>query len=278
MLVAITLEKALKALPKREPDDYKGKYGHVCLLGGAPGMSGAMRLSGEAALRVGAGKVSIATAPEHAYVLNLARPELMCYPVQNSNELTFLNRGATHWLLGPGMGYSPQVQALMATAVGFGKPMVIDADGLHWLARHPELVPEKPHWVLTPHPGEAAFLLGCSIEEVQQDRVSAVQRLQKTWGGVIVLKGAGTLVAGPETTALYICPAANPVMATAGMGDVLSGMIVGLLAQQMPLFEATLLATVVHAQAADRACPGMRGLLASDLFAHIPGLLNTKIS
>ena len=276
MLIAITLKKALHALPARALDDYKGLYGHVFVLGGAPGMSGAVRLAGEAALRVGAGKVSVATAPEHAHVLNLTRPELMCYPIQNTNELIFLNRGATHWLLGPGMGHSPQVQALMATAVTFGKPMVIDADGLHWLAQHPELGKENLNWVLTPHPGEAAALLGCSTQEIQQDRVLAVNRLQEKWGGVIILKGAGTLVSAPESP-LHICPVSNPVMATAGMGDVLSGMIAGLMAQQMPPLEAALLATIVHAEAAERACEGVRGLLASDLFKELPPLLNSKL-
>ena len=125
MLIAITLKNALNTLPTRAEDDHKGKYGHVLILGGAPGMSGAVRLAGEAALRVGAGKVSVATAPEHACILNVTRPELMCYPVQNLNELAFLNRSASHWLLGPGMGHSPQAQQLMATAMTFDKPLVI---------------------------------------------------------------------------------------------------------------------------------------------------------
>ncbi len=274
MLISITLEKALKALPKREPDAYKGSYGHVGFLGGAPGMSGAIRLAGEAALRVGAGKVTIATAPEHAYFLNLTRPELMCYPIRKPEDLGALQRLATHWVIGPGLGHSPAVQDLLYEAIGFSAPLVLDADALHWLAQHKEV--RHPHWVLTPHPGEAALLLGCKIQDIQADRMAAVQKIQAQYGGVVVLKGAGTLILGPNTPH-YICPAANPAMATAGMGDILSGMIVGLMAQGMPALEAAVLATIVHAQSADRACQGARGMLASDVFPHIGPLLNLRL-
>jgi NAD(P)H-hydrate epimerase len=119
--------------------------------------------------------------------------------------------------------------------------------------------------------------LGCSTQEVQEDRGLALKRLYEKWGGVIVLKGAGTLIMAPETPP-HICPVSNPVMATAGMGDVLSGMIVGLMAQQLSPFEAAALATIVHAEAAEQACVGTRGLLASDLFKEIPLLLNSKIA
>ncbi len=273
MLIATTLAKALASLPKREPDAYKGSYGHVFILGGAPGMSGSIRLAGEGALRVGAGKVTLATAPEHAHLMTLVRPELMSYGVQKTNELDLLNARATHWLVGPGMGHSAIAEELLQKVFTFQKPFVVDADALHWLANNKSV--RNLNWILTPHPGEAALLLGSTVAEVQKDRAKAVEALQKEYGGIIVLKGAGTLIAAPNHP-LHICPAANPVMSTAGMGDILGGMIVGLLAQGMNALDAAVLATLVHAQAADHACVGTRGMIASDIFGHMAPLLNTK--
>ncbi len=270
MLVAITLPKALKTLPKRDPDAHKGSYGHVFILGGAPGMAGAIRLAGEGALRVGSGKVTLATAPEHANVVTLTRPELMCYPVQKPDELQGLNFLATLWVLGPGMGHSSVAESLVQKVLTFNKPCIIDADALHWLAKNKQT---RDNWILTPHPGEAAVLLGCKVADIQKDRQTAIQKIQKQYGGVVVLKGAGTIICAPNAP-LHICPAANPSMATPGMGDILSGMIAGLLAQGMSLLDAANLATILHAQAADRACQGTRGLIASDIFPHISGLLN----
>lgn len=273
MLVSITLDKALAELPKREVDDYKGKFGHLLILGGTPGMSGAVRLAGEAALRIGAGKVTVATAPDHAALINIGRPELMTYPMRTAADVDLLGASSSHWVIGPGLGKGQNLESILLAALNLKKPVVMDADALTWLATKKEI--RHPNWILTPHPGEAARLLGCSIEEVQADRVVAVSRLQATWGGVVVLKGAGTLIAGPDRP-VHICPAANPAMATAGMGDILSGFIGGLIAQEMKPFEAALLATIIHAQAADRACQGSRGLVASDLFSHVGALLNSR--
>jgi NAD(P)H-hydrate epimerase len=272
MLVAITRLKALRALPKRDPNAHKGSYGHVFILGGAPGMGGAIRLAGEGALRVGSGKVTLATAPEHAHVITLTRPELMCYPVQKPDELQGLNMLATLWVIGPGMGHSPMAGSLIEKILTFNKFCILDADALHWLSKNKQT---RDNWILTPHPGEAAILLGCKVADIQKDRPAAVQKIQKQYGGTVVLKGAGTLICAPNTP-LHICPAANPAMATPGMGDILGGMIAGLLAQGMSPLDAANLATIIHAEAADRACSGSRGLIASDIFPHISGLLNTK--
>ena len=273
MLISITLEKALADLPKREVNDYKGKFGHVAVVGGAPGMSGAVRLAGEAALRVGAGKVTVATAPDHAALINVSRPELMTYPLRLPADIDLIGASASHWVVGPGLGRAQVLEPILLAVLALNAPVVIDADALTWLATKKEV--RHPNWILTPHPGEAARLLECTIEEVQADRVVAASRLQAKCGGVVVLKGAGTLIAGPDRP-VHICPAANPAMATAGMGDILSGFIGGLIAQGMGSFEAALLATIIHAQAADRACQGTRGLIASDLFAHVGALLNSR--
>ncbi len=275
MLIAITLEKERRKLPKRDVDSHKGSFGHVLILGGSPGMSGAAILAGMAALRSGSGKVSIATAPEHANILNLACPELMCYGIVESQHFEILARRATNLVLGPGLGISNYAKQLLACGLKLNLPTLVDADGLKWLSELPQ-ANTHPHWVLTPHPGEAAALLGVTLADVQQDRMAAVKALQKKFGGVVVLKGAGTLIQGPEAHT-YVCPAANPAMATAGMGDVLSGVIGSLMGQGMSPLDSALLGTILHAHAADRASQtGARGMLASDVLPFIRDCINGK--
>jgi len=150
-------------------------------------------------------------------------------------------------------------------------PCVIDADALNLLAAEPL---RRDHWVLTPHPGEAARLLNSTVAQVQRDRFAAAGALQNTYGGVVVLKGAGTLVAAPDSS-VYVCDAGNPGMASGGMGDVLTGVIAGLLAQGLSLTDAACVGVWVHAIAADRAAQdGERGLLASDVLAHLRAGVN----
>lgn len=259
-------------LGRRPRTANKGTFGHVLVVGGAPGFSGAARLAGEGALRTGAGLVTLATHPRHAAYLNLTRPELMCAGVEGPVELEpFLER-ATVVAVGPGLGKGPWGRQLLGWVRGSGHPLVVDADALNLLAESPT---HHENWVLTPHPGEAARLLGTDTGAVQADRFDSVRRLQERFGGVAVLKGAGTLIYGASHKPLGVCSGGNPGMATGGTGDVLTGMIAALIAQGLDLEDAACAGVCLHAAAGDAAAAaGERGLLASDLLAHIRPLVN----
>jgi NAD(P)H-hydrate epimerase len=260
-----------QVLPRRERTAHKGNFGHVLVVGGGEGMPGAVRLCGEAALRAGAGLVSIATHPAHAAMVATGRPELICHPLDGSDELAPLLERATVVALGPGIGQSDWSRALFNSVLASDKPLVVDADALNLLAgselRHAD-------WILTPHPGEAARLLGVTSADVQADRCAALVALQQRFGGTIVLKGSGTLVSadnGPPR----LCSAGNPGMAAAGMGDVLTGVIAGLRAQGLPAAIAAAAGVQAHAVAGDRAAAsGERGMLAGDLMTEIRHCVN----
>jgi NAD(P)H-hydrate epimerase len=234
-------------------------------------MPGAARLCGEAALRAGAGRVSIATHPSHAAVLTATRPELMSHAITDVAELEELASRADVIAFGPGLGRSEWAGPLFEFAAADSRPAVWDADGLNWLADSPNQADAR---VITPHPGEAGVLLGIATAEVQEDRIATVQALQQRFGGVAVLKGAGTLVsAGAQ--APWICTAGNPGMATAGMGDILTGVIAAMLAQGLSAEEAAMAGVYSHAIAGDRAArDGERGLIASDLLVALRGVVN----
>lgn len=270
-------------LPRRSATAHKGDFGHVLVVGGDHGMSGALRLAGEAALRVGTGLVSTATRAAHAAMVSGARPELMSHGVESALELPPLLRRANVVAVGPGLGQSDWAQALFGALLDSPLPMVVDADALNLLAMEPM---HRDNWILTPHPGEAARLLGQSTGEVQADRLMAATEIQHRYGGVVVLKGAGTVVIDTKGE-VAICSEGNPGMASGGMGDVLTGVIAGLLAQGsllaqgcLPaqgcsLGEAARLGVCLHAHAADVAAgEGQRGLLASDLFPVIRRLVD----
>lgn len=258
-------------LPHRDRCSHKGDYGHVLIVGGDKGFSGAALLAGEAALRVGAGLVSIATRLEHAGLMNLNRPELMCHGVENSDQLAALLVKSTVVVLGPGLGQSDWARELFMTTIKAQKPLIIDADGLNLLARSPV---KNPGWILTPHPGEASRLLNCSTVEIQQDRFASVSAIQSKYDGIAVLKGAGTLIASPDEIA--VSTTGNPGMSSGGMGDVLSGVIAGLLAQKFSLNYAAQQGVYSHGKAAELATEkdGERGLLASDLLPYLRLLVN----
>ena len=266
----------LKALPKRPRNAHKNRFGHVLVVGGDQGMGGAVAMSAEAALRSGAGLVSVATHPAHATALLGRCPELMVRGIQAGSELTDLMARASVIVLGPGLGQSDWSRMLfdhvIETDTKTAQSMVVDADGLNLLAQRPE---RRDSWVLTPHPGEASRLLGRSTRSI--DRFADIARIQSEYGGVVVLKGVGSLVADGEK--LSLCPYGNPGMATAGMGDILSGIIAALLAQAESLgltaMQATQLAVATHALAGDAAAvDGQRGMLATDTLPHIRRLLN----
>lgn len=270
-LQVINLSAFKKVLSPRPREAHKGLFGHVLIIGGDYGMAGAVRLAGEAALRVGAGLVSVATRPEHISAIVSNRPELMCQPIKSANDLKPLLKKASVIVLGPGLGQSTWSKQLFKLALTSALPKVIDADGLNLLAKQPK---KSKNWVLTPHPGEAARLLNISGDEIQNDRVNAAKHLQKKYEGVMVLKGAGSLVCSANS--LTICQAGNPGMSSGGMGDVLSGVIGGLIAQQLTLLQAAELGVCVHAYAGDLAAQrhGERGMLASDLMPYLRELMN----
>ncbi|MDA0705700.1 MAG: NAD(P)H-hydrate dehydratase [Proteobacteria bacterium] len=258
-------------LPRRRRAAHKGNFGHVLIVGGGRGMPGAALLAGEGALRAGAGRVSIATDPSHAAEIVKDRPELMVHGIKNAADLRPLMQQADVVAVGPGLGRSDWAADIMDLLQADGRPAVWDADALNWLASSPNVTPSR---VITPHPGEAATLLGQSTADIQADRRMALRALQRKFGGVAVLKGAGTLVSGADGVP-WLCTAGNPGMAAPGMGDVLTGIIAGLMAQGLSLQDAANAGVDLHARAGDRAAAGgERGLIASDLLAEIRALVN----
>ena len=242
---------------------------------GLPLAPGALRLAGEAALRVGAGLVRVAGATENLVAVTATRPELIYLPVSSGGSLDEAMRGADVLAIGPGLGTSDWAQRLWSAALSAGVPTVADADALNLLALNPAKLPA--HWVITPHPGEAARLLGTDTAAVQADRLGAARELHSRFGAVTVLKGAGTLVAwgADGATEIAICERGNPGMATAGMGDVLTGVIAGLRAQSGDSAQAARIGVLVHSLAGDSAAQGgQRGLLASDVIAELRGWVN----
>jgi NAD(P)H-hydrate epimerase len=257
-------------LPRRPRTAHKGDHGHVLVVGGGPGMPGAARLAGESALRAGAGLVTVAVHPDNAGSL-AARPELMCVPAPDAAALGPALSRATVVAVGPGLGRSTWGRELLDAVLASGRPAVVDADALNLLAAAPR---RNDAWVLTPHPGEAARLLGCGTAEVQRDRLAAARALQSRFGGTVVLKGAGTLVQPPAGTPL-LCDRGNPGMGTGGMGDVLTGVIAGIASQCGDPALAAAAGVFVHAQAGDLAARrGERGLLAGDVVDQLRACVN----
>ena len=255
---------------------HKGNHGHVLVVGGELGFAGAVRLAGEAAARVGAGLVSVATREAHAATVSAMRPEIMSRGVEDESGFEALAERATVVVVGPGLGLGSWGERMFASALRHeGGFLVVDADGLNHLAAAGRTPPRREHWVLTPHPGEAARLLGISSREVQADRFAAAAAIRERYGGVCVLKGAGTIVDAGLRHRVGVCVNGNPGMGTGGTGDVLTGVIAGLGAQGASPADAAAFGVCIHGKAGDRAArAGERGLLAGDLVAELRGLVN----
>jgi NAD(P)H-hydrate epimerase len=261
-----------EVLRPRLRNSHKGSFGHVLAVGGIAGMSGAIRLCGEAALRSGAGRVTLATDPAHAGLVNLSRPELMVRGIDGDDELLALLNGDHVVAAGPGLGSTAWSESLLQACLATQAALVVDADGLNLLASQSrQKTFERDHWILTPHPAEAARLLACSVAEIQRDRVLAATTIAKRYGACVVLKGCGSIVADPSG-AYAICSLGNPGMATAGSGDVLTGIIVALLGQGLSCFEAACAGVLAHAQAGDLAAEniGEMALIAGDIIDQLP--------
>jgi len=268
----LSLEAQLGSRAPRPATAHKGLYGTALVVGGDFGMAGAVMLATEAALRCGTGLVKVATRAEHIAPLVARTPEAMPHAVEAVEALSSLAETANAIVIGPGLGQSHWAQELLEAVLASNKPLVVDADALNLMANKRATLPARGNWVLTPHPGEAARLLGCSTAAIQADRFGAVRALQARYKGVVVLKGNGTLVADDASIALS--DYGNPGMASGGMGDVLSGIVGAFLAQKMAPLAAARLGASLHGAAADVAArDGERGLLASDLMQPLRELL-----
>ncbi len=252
------------SLPTRTRQAHKGDAGRILVIGGDRGMPGAARLAGEAAYRCGAGLVTLATHPVHAATVNAARPELIAHGVKSAAGLKPILAAADVVVLGPGLGRQAWGKTLYQAAVRSDRPMVLDADALFFLAGTKL---KRQDWILTPHPGESARLLGVKTSAIQNDRPAAARAIAKRYGGVCVLKGSGSLVAAFNDSVIDLCDLGNPGLASGGTGDVLTGAIAALYGQGLSPREAARLGVWLHAKAADRqaAEQGEIGLMAGDL-------------
>lgn len=265
-----------RLLPKRPAQAHKGYFGHVLVVGGDYGYGGAAIMAAQSAARSGAGLVSLYTRQEHIGAMLSRQPEIMA----NHQHFTAMLDRATVILAGPGLGADNWGKALLAQLLGNEKPQLLDADALNYLATLSTAEQQQLQYtnrVLTPHPGEAARLLGCTTAAIEHDRVAAVQQLQQQFGGTVLLKGQHSLIAGPKQQ-LARLNCGNPGMASGGMGDVLSGIIAALLAQGLSSFDAAAVGGWLHGSAADQlsAERGERGLLATDILSPLQKLLNGK--
>ncbi|MBS0199081.1 MAG: NAD(P)H-hydrate dehydratase [Proteobacteria bacterium] len=271
-----TLAEAQAQIPQRPRDAHKGMFGHVLCIGGGRGMGGALALCAESALRAGAGRVSAATRAEHVAVLLARRPECMVHAVESPTDIADLIASADVIAIGPGLGRDAWATALLDAALSSGRPLVIDADALTLVSSNPQSLPAGT--VITPHPGEAARLLGITTDDVQADRFASAQALAERYGCTAVLKGQGTLIAahGEHT---HVVAGGNPGMASAGMGDALTGIVAALRAQRHDAFAAAWIGAVLHAAAGDvvAARQGEHGLLASDLIAALPAVFPRRM-
>ena len=276
MACCISAQIVQERLPARRRTLHKGEAGHLVVIGGDVSMKGAPYLAGTAALRTGAGLVTIATRRSHLDTIGLGQPELMCHVVEDQQSLEAVLAGKTAVVVGPGMGQSEWGAQMLSGVLASGLPGVVDADALNLLAQEPK---QTGQMILTPHPGEASRLLNMDVDAIQSQRFVSAAKIQSQYESICVLKGAGTVVATGGGN-LWLCKEGNPGMATAGMGDVLAGVIGALLCQGLDPGDAATAGVWLHSRAADLAAAdgGERGLLASDLWSHLRRLVNDPYS
>ena len=275
---AITEKQVSSYLKPRPKDSHKGMFGTVAVIGGTNGMVGAALLAGRAALKLGAGCVHVGLLAENPPAVDGQMPELM---LNSANETLKLTTPDVI-VIGCGLGRSLFAQKLLYDALLLDKPSVIDADALHIIAIRPDLRAilhtRKAATVFTPHPGEAAHLLACGVSEIQEDRIAAVTKIAKKFGGNVVLKGSGSLCATSDGK-LYLNKTGNAGMSSAGMGDVLSGMIAAFLAQGLSADNALLLAVYLHGAAGDALAQqqAQLGMSATEVTEWARWLLNRMV-
>ena len=272
---ALTPKRVMANFPKRPRNSHKGLFGTVAVIGGANGMVGAPLMAARSALKLGAGCVHVGLLAENPPTVDFIQPELMLHGASAALQLPDVDVFA----VGCGLGTSIAAQKILYQALKRNAVLVLDADALNLLSRNPDLqddlrAREHPA-VLTPHPGEAAHLLACSTAEIQADRVAAVQRLAQKFACSVVLKGADSLCATSDGK-LFVNKTGNPGMSSAGMGDVLTGMIAAFIAQGLTADNAMLLAVHLHGTAGDALVEqGITvGMTASDVTEWARWLLN----
>ncbi|MBE7415532.1 MAG: NAD(P)H-hydrate dehydratase [Deltaproteobacteria bacterium] len=279
-----------KTLRPRRPESHKSTHGHLLVLAGSPGMTGAAYMAAVSAMRAGAGLATVGVPERLNDIIEAKTTEVMSLGLPETREGTLggvsfeaikkLLPGKTAVVVGPGMRSSDEARRLIEMLLHEVRvPVVIDADGLNSFG--PGIAAVKREGldiVLTPHPGEMARLLGRSAAEVQSDRIGAAEELTRLTGATVVLKGAGTLIAVPSGE-IFINPTGNPGLATAGTGDVLAGMLGGLLAQGYSPVQAACTASYIHGLAGDevKRAQGELGMMAMDLVPEIPRLMNSFI-
>ena len=255
----LSRSEVMANFPQRPRDSHKGLFGKVVVLGGADGMIGAALLAARAALKMGAGCVHVGLLAENAPRVDFLQPEIM----QHSATVALKLRAVNVLAVGCGMGADTTAQKLLHAALDSNAALVLDADALNILAQRPKLRTQLSArtvpCVLTPHPGEAARLLACSTTEIQADRVSAVQKIAQILNCSVVLKGADSVCATRDGR-LFVNTTGNPGMSSAGMGDVLTGMIAGFIAQGLTADHAMLLAVHLHGAAADALAEQLAGI------------------
>jgi ADP-dependent NAD(P)H-hydrate dehydratase / NAD(P)H-hydrate epimerase len=275
-------EELAELLPAREPGTHKGDYGHALLVAGSNGKAGAAILAARSAVRAGAGLVTVAVPEPIVQTVDLGSIESMTLELPSSpagqiteaaaDAVLEAAEGKAVLALGPGLGQEPGTAAAIRQIVLDSLlPLVLDADGLNAFAgRAGELALRRSETVLTPHPGELGRLLDIPTAEVQADRIAAARRAAEETEAIVVLKGSLTLVASGR--AVFVNPTGNPGMATGGTGDVLTGLIAGLLAQGLDALDATLLGVYLHGLAGDIAAgfQGEAALTAGDLIDALP--------
>ncbi len=274
----ITRKQVAAFLKPRPKDSHKGLFGTVTIIGGSTGMVGAALLAGRAALKMGAGCVHVGMLADNAPMVDVTQPELMLHTAADALKSTKPNV----LVVGCGLGKSLPVQKLLYDALLLDVALVLDADALNIIAMRPDLRgmlhARKAPTVFTPHPGEAAHLLACSTEEVQKDRAAAVRELARRLSGSVVLKGAGSLCVTSDGK-LHLNQTGNPGMSSAGMGDVLSGIIAAFIAQGLSADEALLLGVHLHGAAGDELAHQQAtiGMSATEVIEWARWLLNRWI-
>lgn len=265
-------EELSSHIQQRAACTHKGETGHLLIVGGNKGMCGAVILAAQAALRSGVGRVSVVTRPEHVTAVLSAQPEVMVYGVEEPIIPADLLEHVNVIAIGPGLGRDEWGKSLLEQVLYQEHYKLLDADALFHLPNH---AADLSDTIITPHPGEAATLLSIDAISEEQDRFQSIECLYDEYNAVVVLKGAGTLIYDGQGP-VDICPFGNPGMASAGMGDVLSGVIAALMAQGYEKAEAARMGVCLHSQAADAAVEdlGSIGLLASDLLPFLRQRLN----
>ena len=262
-------------LKPRKPTSHKGNHGRLLVIGGDAGTAGAVRMTAEAALRTGSGLVRVLTHKDNIIPILTARPEVMVDELSDERL-----KEALEWAdviaVGPGLGQREWGKQALKTVAGSEKPMLCDEYAVNLLAISAEKLHNR---IITAHPGEAARLLNIETSEIESDRLHAAQRLAQQYGGVVVLKGAGTIIAS-EQGEMAFADVGNAGMASGGMGDLLSGIIASLMGQQLPLFGAACAGCVAHGAAADAVAAqrGTRGMLATDLLDLLWQFVNPEMN